>query len=108
VAQALTFHYQNSTALNGDFNAPAWTVADCAKTKALSADQCRYGVYSRLDYNVSYSPIKALKLSANVRNILGTRAPVDYRGFGVGGVIPPDREDVQGRMLRLGAEYTFW
>ncbi|MBB4843498.1 iron complex outermembrane receptor protein [Paucibacter oligotrophus] len=108
VAQALTFHYQTSTTLNGDFNAPAWTQEDCAKTKNLSAEQCRYGAYSRLDYNVSYSPIKALKLSANVRNLLGTRAPVDYRGFGVGGVIPPDREDVQGRMLRLGAEYTFW
>jgi len=108
VSQALSFHYQNSTALNSDFNAPAWTTEDCAKTKGLNADQCRYGAYSRVDYNVSYSPIKALKLSANVRNILGTRAPVDYRGFGIGGVIPPDREDVQGRMLRLAAEYTFW
>lgn len=108
VAQQVSFHYQNSTALNSDFNSAAWTVADCAKTKGLAEDQCRYGAYSRVDYNISYSPIKALRLSANVRNLLDTRPPVDYRGFGVGGIIPPDREDVQGRMLRLSAEYTFY
>ncbi|WP_272645131.1 TonB-dependent receptor domain-containing protein [Paucibacter sp. XJ19-41] len=107
-SQVLSLHFTSSRLLNDDFNAPAWTVEDCAKTKGLTEAQCIVAPESRLDYNVSYDVTKALKLSANVRNLLDERPSTNYRAFGVGGIIPQDREDVQGRMLRLTAEYTFW
>ncbi|MDP0965118.1 TonB-dependent receptor, partial [Klebsiella pneumoniae] len=75
--------------------------------KKLSASQCKVGSDKRLDYNVSWRPTKALTVTGNLRNVLGSRPPIDYRSFGQGGIIPDNRADVMGRVLRLSAEYKF-
>jgi len=102
----LTYFWSSSVALTGDYYDETWTVDDCAKKK-LTADQCKVHSYNRLDYNLSWRPTKALRLSANVQNLLDRRPPIDYRSFGQGGIIPDNRADIMGRMLRLSVEYKF-
>lgn len=81
----------------------------CAANKGWTADQCRVGSTSTLDYYLAYSGVKDLNLRLNIRNLLGRRPPVNLSGFleGGGGLIPQDVSDVMGRMLRLTLEYRF-
>ena len=104
----LTYFWNSSTTLTGDYYDDTWTTDDCVQNKGLSADQCKLKSYNRLDYNLGWSPTKALTVTANVRNVLGRRPPLDYRSFGQGGIIPDNREDVMGRVLRLALEYKFF
>jgi iron complex outermembrane receptor protein len=105
--QNLTYIWSQAQTLTGDYYDPSWTVDDCVNNKGLTAGQCRVGGYQRWDYNVRYAPTKSLTFGVNLRNLLNRRPPMDYRAFGQGGIIPPNREDVMGRMLRLTAEYKF-
>ncbi len=104
----LSYFWASSTTLTKDYYDTTWNVEDCAKNKNLTSDQCKVATYNRLDYNLAWRPMKGLTLSANLRNLTGRRPPIDYRNFGQGGVIPDNREDVMGRMLRLAAEYRFF
>jgi iron complex outermembrane receptor protein len=108
----LTYFWTGSTTLTGDYfdatnGVVNWSVGDCANKKKLDANQCQVHSYNRLDYNLAWRPTKALTLSANLRNVLGRRPPINYRSFGQGGIIPDNREDVMGRVLRLAVEYRF-
>lgn len=102
----LTYFWTSSTTLTRDYDDTTWSVDDCVKKK-LTVDQCKVHSYNRVDYNLSWRPTKALRLSANVQNLLDRRPPIDYRSFGVGGIIPDNRADIMGRMLRLAVEYKF-
>ncbi|MBI3345851.1 MAG: TonB-dependent receptor [Burkholderiales bacterium] len=103
----LTYFWTSSTTLTGDYFDTTWSPEDCEKNKGLDANQCKVRNYNRLDYNLSWRPTKALTVGANLRNVLGRRPPIDYRNFGQGGIIPDNREDVMGRVLRLAVEYKF-
>jgi iron complex outermembrane receptor protein len=62
----------------------------------------------RWDYTVAYRGFKGWTLTAFVRNVFNHRPPVDLRAFAsAGSVIPQSLEDVQGRSLRMTAEYRF-
>jgi len=99
--------YQKDTELRGDYFDSSYTVAGCAK-RGWSESECTMASYMRWDYNISYRGFKNWTLSAFVRNIFDHRPPVDLRGFAAAGsVIPQSIEDVQGRSLRLTAEYRF-
>lgn len=103
----LTYFWNSGSNFMGDYYDATWTVDDCVQNKNLTADQCKLKSYNRLDYNLAWTPMKALTVSANIRNLLGRRPPLDYRSFGQGGIIPDNREDVMGRVLRLAVEYKF-
>lgn len=100
--------YNSKTSLNTDYFDDVYTSAGCTDLK-WSADECQVKAYKRLDYNVSYSGIKDLTLSLYVRNLTNRRPPLDLRNFadGGGGVIPQNTDDVQGRIVRVTAEYKF-
>ncbi|HSI59803.1 MAG TPA: TonB-dependent receptor [Ideonella sp.] len=105
--QTLRYRWQSATRLQADFDDTTWTTAGCADV-GLSARECQVGAYNRWDYSVAYTGIKNLRLGVYVRNLFNQRPPPDYRAFGVpSGIIPPDPYDVQGRQLKLSAEYKF-
>jgi len=104
----LSMIWQQPTPLTGDYYDQSWNTQDCVDNKGLTAEQCRVASYIRWDYNLRFTPIKSLTLTANVRNLFNRRPPLDYRAFGQGGIIPANREDVMGRMLRISAEYKFF
>jgi iron complex outermembrane receptor protein len=105
---SLRLVYNSKTSLNTDYYDDTYTLDGC-KSLGWSADECQIKAYERLDYNLSYSGIKDLTLSLFVRNVTNRRPPLDLRAFNAdgGGVIPQSREDVQGRMVRVTAEYRF-
>lgn len=104
---SLRLSHQSGTSLQGDFNDPSYTQADCPG-EGLTPEQCRLKVYNRLDYSLEYTGVKNLTLGANVINLLNTRPPVDYRAFGgASGIIPVNVEDAQRRMLKVYFTYKF-
>lgn len=106
-SNALRATFHSSTELRGDFYDDNYTIDGCAQ-HGWSASECKVASYVRWDYNFSYRGFKGWTLSAFVRNVFDHRPPVDLRWFSsAGGVIPQDIEDVQGRSLRLTAEYKF-
>ncbi|WP_162244845.1 TonB-dependent receptor domain-containing protein [Massilia sp. Leaf139] len=107
-SNALRASYNKSTQLRGDFFDDSYTVEGCAD-RGWAESECRVGSYVRWDYTLAYRGLKGWTLTAFVRNIFDHRPPVDLRSFssGGGGVIPQSYEDVQGRSLRLTAEYRF-
>ena len=108
VNNSLRFAWNSPTTLNGDYFDDQYTDAGCAE-RDWSAQECRVASYVRADYNVSYTGIKNLTLSAHVGNLFNRRPPIDYRSINEsgGGVIPQDREDVQGRNVRVTLVYKF-
>jgi iron complex outermembrane receptor protein len=105
---SLRLVYNSKTSLNTDYYDDSYTQDGC-KAKKWSVDECKVKAFERLDYNISYSGIKDLTLSMFVRNLTGRRPPVDLRALNDvgGGVIPQDYADVQGRVVRVTAEYKF-
>jgi iron complex outermembrane receptor protein len=108
LTNGLRLVYNSKTSLNTDYFDDTYTQEGC-DSRNWSADECRIKAYGRLDYNLSYSGIKDLTLSLYLRNLTNRRPPADLRAFnsGGGGVIPQSYADVQGRMLRVTAEYKF-
>jgi len=106
MTNGLRFNWTSSYALQDGQSDSTWSIAGCAAAKVTAAE-CRVGRAQTLDYFFSYTGFKNLTLSANVRNVFFQRAPADLRSFGVGGIIPTNLQDAQGRMLQLRAEYTF-
>ncbi len=99
--------HQSGTTLQGDFNDPSYTQADCP-SEGLTAAQCKLSAYNRMDYALEFSGVKNLTVGANVINVLGHRPPVDYRGFGgASGIVPISNEDAQGRLLKAYFSYKF-
>ena len=108
LAHSLRYVWNSGYALQRDYNDSNWTVASCASRK-LNAAECTVGSYERLDYHLTYSGIKNLELGFHVRNLLASRPPVDFKDFGgTTGIIPISREDVQGRVFKLTAQYRFF
>lgn len=108
-SNGLRFTYNSATKLQGDYYDDGYTLDGCA-SRGWSASECRVDAFARWDYAFSYKGIKNLTLSVFVRNVLDQRPPVDLKAFNRdgGGVIPQSRADVQGRSLRLTAEYKFF
>jgi iron complex outermembrane receptor protein len=99
--------HQSGTTLQGDFNDPSYTQADCPG-EGLTAAQCKMSAYNRMDYALEYTGVKNLTVGGNIINVLGHRPPVDYRGFGgASGIIPVSNEDAQGRLLKVYFSYKF-
>ncbi|WUR14559.1 TonB-dependent receptor [[Empedobacter] haloabium] len=94
--------------LQYDYYDEQYTPAGCADS-GYEPNECRVASYVRWDYNLTYTGIRNLTLSLFVRNVLNHRPPVDLRQFGSdgSGIIPQDVEDVQGRSVRVTAEYRF-
>lgn len=107
-SNALRASYESDTQLRDDFFDESFTTEGC-EARGWTASECRVGSYVRWDYTMAYRGFKGWTLTAFVRNIFNHRPPVDLRSFasGGGGVIPQSYEDVQGRSLRLTAEYRF-
>lgn len=107
-SNSLRVVYNSATSLNTDYYDDSYTLDGC-KSRNWSADECKVKAYGRLDWNISYTGIKDLTLSMYLRNVTNRRPPVDLRAFNSdgGGVIPQSYEDVQGRMVRVTAEYKF-
>ena len=99
--------HQSGTTLQGDFNDPSYTQADCPG-EGLTAAQCKMSAYNRMDYALEFSGVKNLTVGANIINVLAHRPPVDYRAFGgASGIIPVSNEDAQGRVLKVYFNYKF-
>ncbi|WP_181259336.1 TonB-dependent receptor domain-containing protein [Pseudoduganella armeniaca] len=94
--------------LQYDYYDDEYNAAGCAES-GYEPNECRVASYVRWDYNLTYTGIRNLTLSLFVRNALNHRPPVDLRQFGSdgSGIIPQDLEDVQGRSVRVTAEYRF-
>lgn len=109
ITNGLRFVYSSATSLNQDFTDINYTNAACAGKKWTN-EECGIEHTFRLDYSFTYTGIKNLTLSANLRNLTGRRTPLDLRDFerNGSGIIPQDAADVKGRVLRLGAEYKFY
>lgn len=107
-SNALRANFKKSTQLRGDFFDDSYTLEGC-DARGWAESECRVGSYVRWDYTLAYRGFKGWTLTAFVRNIFDHRPPVDLRAFASdgGGVIPQNYEDVQGRRLRLTAEYRF-
>ncbi|WP_374568736.1 TonB-dependent receptor domain-containing protein [Ideonella sp.] len=105
-SQSLRYVWKSGTALQADFDDTTWSPDGCAEN-GVTPEQCKIGDYNRWDYSIAYSGIKNLVLGLHVRNVFKQRPPPDFRAFGFGGIIPPDSEDVQGRMLKLSLQYKF-
>jgi iron complex outermembrane receptor protein len=105
---SLRLVYNSKTKLNTDYFDDKYTLEGC-KDLGWNANDCQIKAYERLDYNLSYAGIKDLTLSMYVRNVTNRRPPVDLRAFNFdgGAVIPQSTADVQGRMVRVTAEYKF-
>ena len=107
VQHTVTWHHRSETSLQGDFNDPTFTGADCAG-EGLTADQCKLKAYNRFDYAINFTGIKNLTLGAFVQNVLGKRPPADFRAFGgASGIIPVDNEDATRRLLKVSLNYKF-
>lgn len=104
--QSLRYVWRSGTTLQGDFDDTTWSKAGCEEN-GVTPGQCKVGDYNRWDYSVAYSGIKDLVIGLHVRNLFRERPPADFRAFGFGGIIPPDYEDTQGRMLKLSLQYKF-
>lgn len=107
-SNALRASFNSSTQLRDDFYDESYTTEGCA-ARGWNDSECRVGSYVRWDYTMAYRGFKGWTLTAFMRNIFNHRPPVDLRSFSNsgGGVIPQSYEDVQGRSLRLTAEYRF-
>jgi iron complex outermembrane receptor protein len=107
-SNALRASFKSGTEMHGDFYDDSYSIAGCAD-RDWTESECRVGSYVRWDYTMAYRGFKGWTLTAFVRNVFNHRPPVDLRRFssGGGGVIPQSYEDVQGRSLRLTAEYRF-
>jgi iron complex outermembrane recepter protein len=104
--QSLRYVWRSGTTLQGDFDDTTWSKAGCEEN-GVTPGQCKLGDYNRWDYSVAYSGIKDLVIGVHVRNLFRERPPADFKAFGFGGIIPPDYEDTQGRMLKLSLQYKF-
>lgn len=104
--QSLRLVWNSSTRLQLDYNDDVWSPAACADNEFLPGD-CRVREYERWDYSLAYSGVKNMVVGFNIRNVFNQRPPVDVRAFGLGGVLPPDRTDPQGRMLKVFLQYKF-
>ena len=98
-ATSLRVNRSSATALNfNETDEATWNVAGCtARIKPTDDLPCFTRASVRTDLNLSYTGIKNLRLSLNLRNALLNPAPVDLRG---GYVIRP-------RSVKVAAEYTF-
>jgi iron complex outermembrane receptor protein len=109
-SNAIRATYNSRTSLEGDFYDTSYTTGPdggCAQ-HGWKDSECHLASYMRWDYTLAYRGFKGWTLTAFVRNLLDHRPPVDLRAFSsAGGVIPQSIEDVQGRSLRLTAEYKF-
>jgi len=105
-SQSLRYVWRSGTTLQGDFDDTTWSKAGCEEN-GVTPGQCKLGDYNRWDYSVAYSGIKDLVIGVHVRNLFRERPPADFKAFGFGGIIPPDYEDTQGRMLKLSLQYKF-
>ena len=107
-SNALRANFEKSTQLRDDFFDDSYTLEGC-EARGWAGSECRVGSYVRWDYTLAYRGFKGWTLTAFVRNIFDHRPPVDLRAFASdgGGVIPQSYEDVQGRSVRLTAEYRF-
>jgi iron complex outermembrane receptor protein len=108
LTNGLRLVYNSKTSLNDDYYDDLYTLEGCQQ-RDWSAAECRIKAYGRLDYNLSYEALQGLTLSLYVRNITNRRPPLDLRAFNAdgGGVIPQSVADVQGRSVRVTAEYRF-
>lgn len=108
-SNALRVTFNSRTKLQGDFFDESYTIAGCASENGWSESECRVRSYVRWDYTFAYRGIKNWTLTAFVRNVFDQRPPANLRQFASNGsgIIPQDVEDVQGRSLRLTAEYKF-
>ncbi len=106
---SLRFVWNSPTTLNGDYFDDQYTEAGCID-REWTVEECRIASYVRTDYNLTYTGIKNLTLSAHVGNVFNRRPPIDYRAIDEsgGGVIPQNSEDVMGRIVRLTLVYKFW
>lgn len=106
-SNALRASFNSSTQMRGDFYDETYTTEGCA-ARGWTESECRVGSYVRWDYTTAYRGFKGWTLTAHVRNIFDHRPALDLREFSSnGGVIPQSTADVQGRSLRLTAEYRF-
>ncbi|MGJ9417782.1 TonB-dependent receptor plug domain-containing protein [Massilia sp. CMS3.1] len=107
-SNALRASYNRGTQLRGDFFDESFTTEGC-EARGWSTSECKVGSYVRWDYTLAYRGFKNWTLTAFMRNIFDHRPPVDLRAFASdgGGVIPQSLRDVQGRSVRLTAEYSF-
>jgi iron complex outermembrane receptor protein len=106
-SNALRATFNSRTQLRGDYYDDNYTTGGCAD-RGWSASECKVASYMRWDYTVAYRGFKGWTLTAFVRNVFNHRPPVDLRAFAsAGSVIPQSLEDVQGRSLRMTAEYRF-
>ena len=98
-ATSLRVNRTSATALNFDETDEAtWNVAGCqARIKPTEDYPCFTRASVRADLNLSYTGIKNLRLSLNIRNAFLDAAPIDLRG---GYAIRP-------RSVKVAAEYTF-
>ncbi|TWI65384.1 iron complex outermembrane receptor protein [Pseudoduganella lurida] len=107
-AHTVRSNFRSSTTLQGDYYDDEYSAQGC-EDRGWTPAQCRVASFVRWDYNLSYSGIRNLTLSLFVRNVLNHRPPLDLYQFNSsgGGVIPQDTDDVQGRSVRITAEYKF-
>jgi iron complex outermembrane receptor protein len=98
-ATSVRVNRSSATALNFDETDEAtWGVAGCqARIKPTGDLPCYSRASVRTDLNLSYTGIKNMRLSLNIRNALLDPAPVDLRG---GYALRP-------RTIKVGAEYIF-
>jgi iron complex outermembrane receptor protein len=103
---SLRYVWNSETKTQLDFDDTTWSPEGCEEN-GLTPGQCKVAAYNRWDYSISYTGIKNLMVGLHVRNLFDQRPPVDLRDFGFGGIIPSDREDAQGRMLKVSLQYKF-
>ncbi len=101
--------HSSATTLQTDYFDDNWSLAGCA-AKGISADDCRVGTTSRLDYFFNYTGVKNLTLGVYVRNLLNQFPAFDARALADtgGNIIPQQAEDAQRRALKLSVEYKFF
>ncbi len=105
---SLRFVWNSPTTLKQEYYDDQYDDAACEE-RGWKAGECRIASYIRTDYNLSYTGIKNLTLSAHVTNLLNRRPPLNLRALDSdgGGVIPQNSADVFGRVVRLAMEYKF-
>lgn len=105
----IRIQHSSATSLQTDYFDDNWSLAGCA-AKGISADDCRVGTTSRLDYFFNYKGVKNLTFGVYVRNLLNQFPAFDARALTDtgGNVIPQQAEDAQRRALKLSVEYKFF
>jgi iron complex outermembrane recepter protein len=103
---ALRLNLTSGTTLHGDFYDELYTPKACAD-RGWSADHCRLGRHSTVDYMFSYAQKRKLAVHVHVQNVFNQRPPLDLRAFfeNGGGIAPQNLSDAQGRTLKLAIEY---